>query len=90
MAGMMIGLNAWLVATILLLPPLAVPVVVALRSSVNHRLAAIQIAGTLTTLMLATMTFAFDQGSFVDLALGAALLGVPGTLLFALFMERWL
>ena len=86
----MIGTNAWLVATILLLPPLAVPVLVALRSSANHRLAGVQIASTLTALMLATMTFAFDQSSFIDLALGAVLLGVPGTFMFALFLERWL
>ena len=86
----MIGSNAWLLATILLLPPLAVPVFVALRSTANHRLAALQLASTLTALMLATMTFAFDQSSFIDLALGATLLGVPGTFLFTIFMERWL
>lgn len=90
MAGPMIGTTAWLVATIALLPALAVPVIVALRSTANHRLVGVQVASTLAALMLATMSFAFDQSSFIDLALGAILLGVPGTLLFAAFMERWI
>ena len=36
------------------------------------------------------MTFAFDQSSFIDLALTLALLTLPGTLVMALFLERWL
>jgi multisubunit Na+/H+ antiporter MnhF subunit len=36
------------------------------------------------------MTFAFDQGSFIDLPLALALLALPGTLAMALFLERWL
>ena len=83
-------MNAWLVAVILLLPPLAVPVVVAWRGNANNRLAAIQLASTLAALVVALMTFAFDQPSFVDLALCLTLVSIPGTLLFTTFMERWL
>ena len=86
----MIAFNAWLLASILLLPPLAVPVVVALRGNANQRLVGIQLASLLTSLILAAMTFAFDQSSFIDLAFGATLLGVSSTFLFAIFMERWL
>ena len=64
-------MNAWLVATVLLLPPLAVPVAAALRG-------------------VAVMTFAFNQSSFSDVALCVTFLSVPGTFLFAMFMERWL
>ena len=83
-------MNAWLVATILLLPPLAIPVTVAMRGRADSRLAAVQVAGLLASLMLALMTFAFEQPSFIDLALCLTLLSVPGTFLFTIFMERWL
>jgi multicomponent Na+:H+ antiporter subunit F len=39
---------------------------------------------------LVAMTFAFDQASSIDLALVLALLCLPGSLLYALFSERWL
>ena len=55
-----------------------------------HRLAAVQTASTLGTLELAALGFAFDQPATLDLALCLALLSLPGTLLFALFEERWL
>ncbi len=86
----MAGVTVWLLASILLLPPLAVPVLLALRGTANQRLAAVQLAGSLSALILALMTFAFDQPSFVDLALCLTLLSVPGTLFFTLFMERFL
>ncbi len=83
-------MNVWLVAVILMLPPLAVPLVVAWRGDANNRLAAVQLASTLSALVVALMTFAFDQPSFVDLALCLTLVSIPGTLLFTMFMERWL
>ena len=83
-------MNAWLLATILLLPPLAVPIYVAMRADCDNRLVAVQVAGGLAGLLLAMMTFAFDQPSFIDLALGLTLLSVPGTYLLTVFMERWL
>jgi multisubunit Na+/H+ antiporter MnhF subunit len=83
-------MNAWLVAVIALLPALAVPVVGALRGPLMPRLVAVQLATGLATLILAMMTFAFDQSAFMDLPLGLVLLSFPGTLLFTLFMERWL
>ena len=83
-------MNVWLVAAIALLPPLAVVVASAMRGAANQRLAAVQLAGGLSALILAAMSFAFDQPSFVDLALGLTLLAVPGTLLYTMFMERFL
>ena len=83
-------MSIWLLAILLLMPPLAVPVVVGLRERANQRLAAVQLAGLFAALILALMTFAFDQPSFIDLALCLTLLSVPGTLLFTMFMERWL
>ena len=83
-------MNAWLVATVLLLPPLAIPVAVALRGRADDRLAAVQVAAVLASLVLASMTFAFDQPSFIDVALCLTLLSVPGTFLYTVFLERWL
>ncbi len=83
-------MSVWLLATILLLPPLAVVVALAMRGAANQRLAAVQLAGALSAMILAAMTFAFDQPSFVDLALCLTLLSVPGTLLYTMFMERFL
>ncbi len=83
-------MNAWLVATILLLPPLLVPVYVASRGNAGNRLVAVQVASTLVALIIALLTFAFDQSSFIDVALCVTMLAVPGTYLYTVFLERWL
>jgi multisubunit Na+/H+ antiporter MnhF subunit len=85
------GLNAWLAASLALLPALAIPVFKACQSrSTATRLVAVQLATSLTTLILILMTLAFDQSSFIDLPLTLAFLALPGTLAMALFLERWL
>lgn len=86
----MAGMSIWLLAVLALLPPVAAAMLAGCRGSTANRLVAVQLATALTALMLAVMTFAFDQSSFIDLALVVALLGLPGTLLMALFLERWL
>jgi multisubunit Na+/H+ antiporter MnhF subunit len=78
-----------MVAVLALLPALAVPVVVACRGGTRTRLVAVQLATGLTAQILILMTFAFDQSAFVELALTLALLTLPGTLIMALFLERW-
>lgn len=83
-------MTIWLVAVILLIPPLLVPLTVAMRADASNRLAAVQLASGLAAFILALMSFAFDQSSFIDIALCTALLAVPGTFLFAMFMDRWL
>lgn len=83
-------MNSWLIAAILLVPPLAAPLFVAMRADCDNRLVAVQLASGLSALILAALSFAFDQPSFVDLALCLAMLSVPGTYLLATFIERWL
>lgn len=83
-------MSAWLLACLSLVPALAVPTLAACRGDVARRLAALQLATAIAVLLLVAMTFAFDQSSFVDLALTLALLSLPGTVALALFMERWL
>ncbi|MBN8874354.1 MAG: hypothetical protein J0H67_16080 [Rhodospirillales bacterium] len=80
----------WLLAVVALVPLLAVPAWHACRGDSAQRLVALQLGGALTVPILMLMSFAFDQSSFGDLPLVLALLTLPGTLLLALFLERWL
>ncbi len=81
---------AWLAAGIATILASALPIGAALRGGVGHRLAALQLASVLAGWALVELSLAFGQPSFIDLALTLGLLSVPGTLLFAIFFERWL
>ena len=83
-------MSAWLAAVIAMLPPLGVALAVALRGDTVGRLVAVQFAASIGVLILVLMSFAFDQPSFIDLPLTFAFLSLPGTLIFAQFVERWL
>lgn len=83
-------MTSWMLATIALLPPSAAVLLRAGRGTTAQRLVAVQLATALDSLVLALMSFAFDQPSFIDLALTLTLLSLPGTLLMTLFLERWL
>jgi multicomponent Na+:H+ antiporter subunit F len=82
--------QSWLLAAFGLLPPLLVAVVASGTGAIHQRLVAAQLVAALAVLLLIALSFAFDQASSFDLALTLALLGLPGTLLFAVFAERWL
>lgn len=84
------GLSAWLIAAVALLPPLALVVLYCGRGAIGRRLAAVQLASSIGVLMLVIMTFAFGQASSIDLTLTLGILTLPATLLFAVFVERWL
>jgi multisubunit Na+/H+ antiporter MnhF subunit len=83
-------MNPWLDAAIALVPALMVPLWVAARASTANRLVAVQFATVLTCLGGIVFSFASDQPSIVDLLLALGLLSLPGSLLFAHFLERWL
>jgi len=80
----------WLVSVVALLPPFFAAIVSAGRGSPGSRLVGIQLATSLAIIILIALSFTFDQASSIDLALCLAILTLPGTLLFALFYERWL
>jgi len=82
--------SVWMLAILALLPVFALAVAAALRGRLGERFVAVQLASGLSIPMLVLMTFAFDQSALIDLALALALLSLPGTLLLAMFMERWL
>ena len=80
----------WTLAFVALLPALAIPVVSALRGTTAQRLVAVPLAGSVATVLLVLVTFVFDQSSFIDIALCLAVLTLPGTLAFTIFLERWI
>jgi len=82
--------NSWLVAALALGPPLLVVAVACGRGPVHLRLVAVELVTSLMIAVLVALSFAFDQASSIDLALTLALLTLPGTMLLALFQERWL
>jgi multisubunit Na+/H+ antiporter MnhF subunit len=82
--------GVWLLASLGLLPPLLVAVIGAGWGPIHLRLIAVELATSLALILLIALSFAFDQSSSIDLALTLALLTLPGTLVLALFQERWL
>ncbi len=82
--------SGWTLAALALLPALFAAVFAAGCLSIPQRLIAVQLATSLSILLLIVLSFAFAQPSSIDLALSIALLTLPGTLLLALFLERWL
>jgi multisubunit Na+/H+ antiporter MnhF subunit len=85
------GLNpAWLAAGVAMILALALPLWTNLRAGIGHRLVAVQMASVVVAWVLVALSLAFSQPSFLDLAVTLGLLSVPGTLVFALFAERWL
>jgi multicomponent Na+:H+ antiporter subunit F len=83
-------MNDWLYAAIALLPPFAGAVAIVSFGGSAGRLAALPFAGTLLTLILMLLAMAVGQSSFLDLALAAAFINIPGLLLYAHFLEQWL
>lgn len=83
-------MNAWLLASLGLLPPLIAAVVACGRGGVSGRLVAVQLAYSLAIFLLVLLEFVFAQPSSLGLALALALLGLPGMLVLVLFRERWL
>jgi multisubunit Na+/H+ antiporter MnhF subunit len=83
-------MSPWLWSAVGLIPPLGVGLWTMSHGSVANRLVALQLTSALTIVLLAALTFTFDQASSIDLALTLTFLTLPGTLVFALFTERWL
>ena len=86
----MARVSVWSVALLALLPPLAVAFALAWRGPAGRRFIAVQLAGSVSILVMAVMTFVFDQPSSIDLAVTFGVLGLPAALLYAACLERWL
>ncbi len=81
-------MNFWLVAALALLLGFVPCGGMLARAKTMERFVAMQMAGTLTSLILLLLAQGPGQPSFCDLALAFALLTFPAGLLFAHFYER--
>ena len=83
-------MNTWEWAVAALLLALIPCGVVILRRGTADGLAALQLAGTITTLALLLLAAGTARPSTADLAVAMAVLAFPSGLVFAFFLERWL
>lgn len=81
---------AWLIAAGGLLLALVPCLIVVCRAGPMDGLVAMQLAGTIATLILVVLAQGLGRPALFDLALALALLSLPGMLIFAYFLERWL
>jgi multicomponent Na+:H+ antiporter subunit F len=81
--------TGWLIAGAILLAAAAPLLWVCLRRSIFEALVALELAGTITTLVLLVIAQGTHRQPFFDLALVSALLSFGGGLAFARFLERW-
>jgi len=83
-------MNAWLVGAGGLMLAMVPAGVACFRGEALDRLAGLEMAGVLTSLLLLALAEAFHRDIFLDVALATALLAFGGGLVFARFLERWL
>jgi len=81
-------MNAWLVAALVLIVLLVVCAAVAALTDPLSGLVALEVAGVLAITALLVLAEAMRRQSFVDLALVAAFLALPGALMFVRLLER--
>jgi multisubunit Na+/H+ antiporter MnhF subunit len=82
-------MNAWLIATTVVLTGLVPCLWVAMRGTIVGALAALELASTITTLALVMIAQGLHRDPFMDLALVSAILSFAGALTFVRFLERW-
>ena len=83
-------MNCWIVTALALLVCMIPCFVLCLRGDAMTRLIGLEAGSTMAVMVLLALTEAFNQSSFVDLALTLALLTYGSGLVFARFLERWL
>jgi len=81
-------MNAWLIAAMALIVLLVVCGAVAALADPLSGLIALEVAGVLAITALLVLAEAMRRQSFVDLALVAAFLSLPGALMFVRLLER--
>ncbi len=83
-------MNAWLLASAVLLFALVPCGIVAFTKRPIDRLVGLEMAGLIETILLVMLAEGFKRTPFYDLALALALLAFGGGLVFARFLERWI
>jgi multicomponent Na+:H+ antiporter subunit F len=82
-------MNAWLIASTALIVTLLPCVWVCVRQGPLDALVALELASTITTLVLLALAQGYRRDPFMDLALVSAVLSFAGALAFVRFLERW-
>jgi multicomponent Na+:H+ antiporter subunit F len=83
-------MTAYFTAAAVLLAGMAPLIVFSVRASPPDGLVALNLGGTITTLVLMLLAEATQRQPFFDLALVSAVLSFTGGLAYARFLERWL
>jgi multicomponent Na+:H+ antiporter subunit F len=83
-------MNLWLIAAAIMTVALIPCAIVCLRGPVTDRLAGLEAAGLIATLIMLLLAEGFDRQPFTDLALALALLSFGGGMVFARMLERWM
>jgi multicomponent Na+:H+ antiporter subunit F len=81
-------MNEWLVAALVLIVLLVVCGAVAALTDLLSGLIALEVAGVVAITTLLVLAEAMRRESFVDLALVAGFLSLPGALMFVRVLER--
>ena len=82
-------MNPWLIAAAALLVGLGPCLWAVVRCPIVGALAGLELASTVTTLVLLCIAQGLRRDPFMDLALVSALLSFAGSLTFVRFLERW-
>lgn len=82
-------MNGWLLTAAALLVALGPCLWVVVRRPIVGALAGLELASTVTTLVLLCIAQGLRRDPFMDLALVSAVLSFAGSLCFARFLERW-
>jgi multisubunit Na+/H+ antiporter MnhF subunit len=82
-------MNAFIAMAIALMLGLGPCLWVAVRAEIVGALGALELASTITTLVLVCLAQGLHHDSFMDIALVSAMLSFAGSLAFARFLERW-
>lgn len=82
-------MNAWLIAATALTFGLIPCGVVVIRAPLMDKLAAFELAGTVSSTILLLLAIGFARPAFCDLALTSTLLAFPAGMLFVRFAEHW-
>lgn len=83
-------MTAYFVASAVLLSGLAPLILFSVRASPPDGLVALNLGGTIATLVLMLLAEATQRQPFFDLAIVSAVLSFVGGLAYARFLERWL
>jgi multicomponent Na+:H+ antiporter subunit F len=81
--------RSWLNAAILLLIPMTLTGWTCFRVSTLEKLPAVQLSGSLASLLVLIYAVAVDRSIYVDVALSIAILSYGTGMLLARAMERW-